>query len=87
MGGLASGAWIAARYTHRIRHPLLVYAAVEAVLGLLGKMFHGAFTHAMGLHYQCCLPLTPNHWRLRRSRRRGAALIGPQTLLLGATFP
>ncbi|MBI4204998.1 MAG: spermidine synthase [Betaproteobacteria bacterium] len=88
MGGLALGAWLAARYTRRIRHPLLAYAAIEAAIGVLGLLFHGGFTRAVEFHYQHLLPLATDP--LAATTIKGLLallLIGPQTVLVGATFP
>jgi predicted MFS family arabinose efflux permease len=40
MGGMAIGAACCARVSTRIRNPLAVYAAVEAVIGLCALVFH-----------------------------------------------
>lgn len=88
MGGLALGAWLAARYSQEIAYPLLVYAAVEMLIGVAGLLFHGVFTSAVEFHYQRLLPLTTDS--LATTAIKGVLallLIGPQTVLLGATFP
>lgn len=88
MGGLALGAWLAARYSHRITQPLLAYAAIEAAVGLFGLAFHGLFTRAMDLHYEHILPITSDPILVAATKGLfGILLIGPQTVLLGATFP
>src|SRR5690606_15434703 len=43
MGGMALGSWLAARFSSRWRTPVLVYALVEAVVGLFALGFHGVF--------------------------------------------
>src|SRR5687767_9022056 len=58
MGGLALGAWLAARYTERILHPLRAYAIIEVVVGVLALVFHAVFTRAVEFHYQTLLPFT-----------------------------
>ena len=88
MGGLALGAAVAARYAEKIRNPLLVYAAVELAIGLLGLFFHGIFTWAMEFHYANLLPLSSDPLIINIIKCVLALLlIGPQTILLGATFP
>ena len=88
MGGLALGAALAARYTRRISHPLLAYAAIEAAIGLLGLVFHAGFTRIVEFHYESLLPLTTSPWAAAGVKGFIALLlIGPQTVLLGATFP
>lgn len=88
MGGLALGAALAARYTRRIAHPLLAYAAIEAAIGVLGLVFHAGFTRVIEFHYESLLPLTSGPWAANGMKGLLALmLIGPQTVLLGATFP
>jgi len=88
MGGLALGAWLAARYSEKIRHPLLAYAVIEVGIGLLGLIFHAGFTRAVDFHYQSLLPLTTDPFVATAIKGLLAVvLIGPQTVLLGTTFP
>ena len=35
MGGMAAGAWVASRYSNRWKMPLLAYAIVEAIIGVM----------------------------------------------------
>src|SRR6185295_19652170 len=44
MGGLALGSWLTARFPALVRKPLVVYALVEAVIGVVALLFHGVFT-------------------------------------------
>lgn len=88
MGGLALGAWLASRYARSIRHPLLAYAVIEVLIGFFGLAFHGVFTRTMDFHYQQLLPLTSDPLAVTAIKGVIAILlIGPQTVLLGATFP
>src|SRR5476651_1268146 len=43
MGGMALGSWGVARYSRRIRRLLWGYVLVEALIGLLGLIFHRTF--------------------------------------------
>src|SRR5213075_2983016 len=43
MGGLAIGSWLVARFSQRWRSPLLWYALVEGVIGVLALVFHKTF--------------------------------------------
>src|ERR1700693_5843484 len=43
MGGMAAGAALCGRFSERLANPLLVYALVEAVIGVLALAFHPAF--------------------------------------------
>jgi spermidine synthase len=88
MGGMAIGAWLAGAWSTRVRSPLLAYAGIEAVLGVMAllfdPMFRGleawAFDHVIpGLASSGSIDLFK--WGL------SAAVILPQSVLLGATFP
>jgi len=88
MGGLALGSWICSRASSRWRNLLLGYAVTEAAVGLCAIAFHPIFVRAIGLSYDAILPqlgspaaTTVFRWTL------SAALILPQTILLGMTFP
>jgi len=88
MGGMAVGAWIASRRGGRWRNLLRGYAAVEAVIGVAALAFHWVFVAATDAAYDTVLPAlaggagaTLFKWTL------AAALILPQSVLLGMTFP
>ena len=88
MGGMAIGSALAGRFSVRWRHVLLGYAAVEAVTGLIALLFHGAFDTITRVSFASIIPsfesATAVHlykWSL------GAAVILPQSILLGMTFP
>lgn len=85
MGGMALGAWLISRRSESLRRPLLAYAAIELVIGVLGLLFDPLYQ-------------TGTHWAyesLMQSAGGGAgvrwamaiALVLPQCILLGATFP
>lgn len=88
LGGMSIGAALAARWSARIREPLVVYAAVECLVGLLGLVFHDVFLGVTGFAYSTIFPaiaggggLVIVKWSL------AGLLIFPQAVLLGATFP
>lgn len=88
IGGMAIGAWLCGRFTDRIRQPLLAYAAAEFVVGLFAIGFHKYFVLATDWAYTTLLPATCDatsfcisSWAL------ATALILPQSILLGTTFP
>ena len=88
MGGMAVGSWLAARYSARWRSLLVGYALTEAAVGLLALAFHGVFTAALAVSYDHVIPwlggptaVTAYKWLL------SAALILPESILLGMTFP
>src|ERR1041384_4136186 len=43
MGGMAVGSWVAARRSGRWANLLVVYAAAEALIGLIAFLFHPLF--------------------------------------------
>ena len=88
LGGMSIGAALAARRSSRIREPLIAYAAVEGLVGLLGLVFHDVFLGVSGFAYSTIFPalaggpaLVIVKWSL------AGILILPQAVLLGATFP
>jgi len=87
MGGMAIGAWLVSRKSVLIQRPLLVYAIIEVVIGLLGLTFNGAYHLTTGWAYDQLMPVLGAehaHW----SRWLiASALVLPQCVLLGATFP
>ena len=88
MGGMAIGAWVAGRYSTRWRNLLLGYAIVEAVIGVIALAFHPVFVAATGAAFERLLPAigAPAAAALAKWSL-GAALILPQSVLLGMTFP
>jgi spermidine synthase len=88
MGGMAAGSWIAARFADRWRTPILYYAIVEAVIGLIALTFHKAFVGMSDAFYFSILPSVGSAavgGLLKWSA--ASALILPQSVLLGMTFP
>lgn len=88
MGGLAVGSWITARSAERWRTPILAYAVVEGMVGLLGLWFHAAFQSVTTAFYADILPgLGGGPTGSLLMWLAASALILPQTILLGMTFP
>jgi len=88
MGGMASGSALCARVSTRIRNPLLAYAAIEAAIGLCALVFHEVFVAATDWSYAALLPALGVDWQALAAKLAIAcALILPQSILLGATFP
>jgi predicted membrane-bound spermidine synthase len=88
MGGMALGAWWCADLSRRLPRPLMAYAAVEAVLGILAMLFDPLFRGMQGWVFDHAIPALDSpsaidllKWGL------SALLILPQCALLGATFP
>ena len=88
MGGMAIGAWLCGRFASRIRNPLLAYATAEFAIGWCAIAFHRVFVGATDWAYASLLPATcsAESWCLS-SWILAAALILPQSILLGTTFP
>ena len=95
MGGMALGAAYCARISTRIRNPLLAYAAIEAAIGICALVFHELFVAATDWSYASLLPALGTHGpassaagiALAAKLSLACALILPQSILLGATFP
>jgi len=89
MGGMALGSWLSSRWSPRWRNLLAAYAVTEAAIGLLGLVFHEAFTAATGLAFDAVLPRLAGSPASIAAFKWGlsTALILPQSVLLGMTFP
>jgi spermidine synthase len=88
MGGMALGAGLCARRSARIRNPLAAYALVEAVIGVLALVFHEIFVAATDWTHAALLPALGSEGLALASKLAiSCALILPQSVLLGATFP
>jgi len=88
MGGMAVGAWLAARYSFRWRNLLLAYALAESLVGLAGLVFHQVFTAAVSLSYESIIPMLDSSLGIQLMKwSLAASLILPQSVLLGMTFP
>ena len=88
MGGMAAGSWIASRFSQRSKIPILVYAVVEAVVGVVALVFHGVFTGVVDLFYTGILPAVGVPAVGATLKWLAASLlIMPQSILLGMTFP
>jgi spermidine synthase len=88
LGGMSVGALLAGSRSQRIRNPLVGYAWAEAAVGVLGLVFHPLYVAATGMAYDSWFPAlagTPWHGVVKWSL--ASALILPQSVLLGTTFP
>jgi predicted membrane-bound spermidine synthase len=88
LGGMSLGAMLIGRRSERVREPLTWYAAIEAIVGVIGLVFHDIYGAVTGVAYDSLFPalaggagLTIVKWVL------ASALILPQSVLLGMTFP
>lgn len=88
MGGMAIGSWVASRFSVKSRSPLLIYAAVELIIGLCALVFHPVFTGTIELFYNSVLPSIGMPVAGATLKWLAASiLIMPQSVLLGMTFP
>jgi len=88
MGGMAMGAGLASRYSRRWGNLLRGYAITEAIIGLAALGFHGVFVAATNAAYDSILPaLAGPAAAALLERALAGALILPQSILLGMTFP
>src|SRR3954468_13541808 len=88
MGGMALGAWQCSRFSGRLARPLLAYAVVEALVGLFALAFHETFVAVTDFAFSALLPGLANEWLVLGAKvALAAALILPQSVLLGMTFP
>jgi spermidine synthase len=88
MGGMAIGAAWIANAGQRWRNLIRGYALIEALIGVLGFSFHWLFTGVVAFSYDTLIPALGEPWSVNLARWLiAAALILPQTVLLGMTFP
>jgi spermidine synthase len=87
LGGMSLGAWLASERATSSKSPLRGYAYVELGIGMAGLLFHPTFVWATDFAYANVFPstsgvsLTITKWAI------AGALILPQSILCGATFP
>ncbi|HYC50758.1 MAG TPA: fused MFS/spermidine synthase [Gemmatimonadaceae bacterium] len=87
LGGMSLGAWLAGERSSRVRSPLLWYAGVEIVVGLLAVLFHDIYQAGTGWAYASVFPHTTGAGLTAAKWAIACALILPQSILLGTTFP
>jgi spermidine synthase len=88
LGGMAVGALAVADLSRRISEPLRWYAGAEALLALFGLAFHGLFVGVTELSYSVLFPAVGSAaWVGALRWGLAGALVLPQAIVLGATFP
>ncbi len=88
MGGMALGSWLVSRYGARLRQLLWGYLLVEALVGVLGILFHRLFVAATDVSFATVIPALPAGLAINLYKWALAALLVlPQSVLLGMTFP
>src|SRR5215208_1752643 len=56
LGGMSLGALLVGRRTERLTRPLFWYAMVELATGVIGLVFHDAFTAVIAIAYTKIFP-------------------------------
>src|SRR5712691_11919413 len=88
MGGMALGAWLASRSSTRLKNLLAAYGWIEAAIGVAALIFHESFLLLTQFSLDRVLPTLGSPAAVEIYKYSlSAALIVPQTLLLGMTFP
>ena len=88
LGGTALGALIVGFVAERLTNPLLLYCAAELAVALFGAGFHSLYGAVTGVAYTRIFPaLTGGAAMFLVQWGLAAALIFPQSVLLGTTFP
>jgi len=88
MGGMALGAWLTSRYSHRFVNLLLAYAAIEGIIGIAGLVFHPLYQFIHTTSFEQIIPALgePQFVYLYKFIIASSVIL-PQSILLGATFP
>ena len=88
MGGMALGAWLASRWSARLKNLLAAYGWIEAAIGVAALIFHESFLLLTQFSFDQVLPALGSPAAVEIYKYSLCALlIVPQTLLLGMTFP
>ena len=88
LGGMSLGAVLVGQRSERLREPLRWYAGVELAVGLIGFAFHWVYLGMTYLAYTFLFPLCAGTTALIIVKwAMASALLLPQSVLLGATFP
>ena len=88
MGGMAIGAWLCSRAGGRWTNLLAGYAIAEALIGAAALIFHPVFAATTDAAFDSLLPALGDETLAAAAKwTLGSALILPQSILLGMTFP
>src|SRR5256712_9450217 len=88
MGGMALGAWLASRWSARLKNLLAAYGWIEAAIGGAALIFHESFLLSTQFSLDQVLPALGSPAAVEIYKYSlCAVLMVPQTLLLGMTFP
>jgi spermidine synthase len=87
LAGLGLGAWLFGRHL-RAFPPLLLYAALEVIIGLYGAFSHAGFGLLDDLYIQLYRSLAGGPYEIALARVAASALfLLPPTILMGGTLP
>ena len=88
MGGMALGSWLCSRSSAGWKNLLVAYALTEAAIGACALVFHHLFVAATDAAFDSVLPALGSEFAATLFKwSLGTALILPQSILLGMTFP
>ena len=88
MGGMAIGSQLASRFSAKMRIPILAYALVEAIVGVMALLFHNVFSGLIEAFHTTILPsMGAPALGITVKWLAACLLILPQSILLGMTFP
>jgi spermidine synthase len=88
MGGMAFGAWLASRWSTRMKSLLRAYGWIEGLIGLAALAFHGVFVWLTDASLVRVIPALGSPAAVEAYKYALCGLlIVPQTILLGMTFP
>jgi spermidine synthase len=88
LGGMSAGALAVSRRSERLSQPLYGYVGIEFAVGVIGLFFHDIFQAVTSWTYASAYPALAGSWLLPLAKWGiASALILPQSILLGATFP
>src|SRR3954463_450308 len=88
LGGMSLGALLVGQRSERLRQPLLWYAAVETLVGIIGLLFNYLYVDISDLAYGRIFPALAGGWALIVVKWLLAALmVLPPSILLGTPLP
>lgn len=88
MGGMAIGSWLTSRIRRDTVELIKLYGFLEIGIGLLGLAFHSEYLMVSSFSHATALPAMPSaSAAIAWQWLSGAALVLPQAILLGTTFP
>ncbi len=88
MGGLAIGSFLAARWAHLFNRPLLVYAVLEALIGVYAIFFPALLKIAISMYTSFWSEMSPGPTLFTAFQFLIlAVLLLPPTICMGATLP